>query len=134
MTLESVADIIPVAIELYGDTYYINIGANISSEKYDPDMKRELTDDFRNAMATLKWEIFEKYRHIRRDELSDNASEQCLDNIQKMCIATKFPMEDVVRTIYVTKEDKEQREVQAAMEHLIPSRASAFLFSKRNHD
>ena len=134
MAIESGADIIPLAVERYGDTWFINIGENISSEKYDPDMKRELTDDLRDAMATLKWEIFEKYGHIRREELPDNASEQWLANIQKMCIATKFPMEDVVRTIYVTKEDKEQQEVQAAMEHLIPSRANAFLFSKRNHN
>ena len=134
MALESGADIIPVAIELYGDTYYINIGENISREKYDPNMKRELTDDLRDAMATLKWEIFEKYGHIRRDELPDNASEQWLENYQKVCDAVNFPMEVLVRSIYVTKEDKEQREVQTVMEHLIPSRANAFLFSKRNRN
>lgn len=83
MAIESGADIIPLAVERYGDTWFINIGENISSEKYDPDMKRELTDDLRDAMATLKWEIFEKYGHIRREELPDNASEQWLANIQK---------------------------------------------------
>ena len=134
MSIESGADIIPVAVERYGNIWYINIGENISSENKTLDMKREFTAELRDAMATLKWEIFEQYGHITRAEMSENASEQWSANIQRMCDDTKFPMEDVVRTIYVTNADKDLREVQESIKHLIPSRTNAFLFSKRNHN
>ncbi len=134
MAIESGADIIPLAVERYGDTWFINIGENISSEKYDPDMKRELTDDLRDAMATLKWEIMEKYGQARRDELPENMSEKWIEDYQKICDNVHFPMEILVRSIYVDKKDAEMNEVRDVQKHLIPCRANAFLFSKRNHD
>ncbi len=134
MAIESGADIIPVAIELYGDTYYISIGENISSDGFTQEMKRELTADLRDAMATLKWEIVEKYGQARRDELPENMSEKWIEDYQKICDKVHFPMEILVRSIYVDKKDAEMNEVRDVQKHLIPCRANAFLFSKRNHD
>lgn len=76
MAIESGADIIPVAIEQYGNTFYVNMGENISTEHMTMDKKREHTADLRDIMSTLKWEIWEEYGHTNRAELPANASEQ----------------------------------------------------------
>lgn len=131
MSIESGADIIPVAIEQYGKTFYVNFGENISSEHMTLENKREHTAELRDAMSTLKWEIWEKYGRISRADLPDNASEQWMQYIQGMCDAVDFPMEDVVRTIYKDKNDVIMQEVQDIQKHLIPCRENAFLFNKR---
>lgn len=55
------AEIIPVATEQYGKHYYVNIGENIRTEGFDLSQKQKLTDELRDALCTLKWEIWEKY-------------------------------------------------------------------------
>ena len=133
MAIESGAEIIPVGIELYGDTYYINIGENISSEGYTQETKYELTAVIRDAMATLKWEIWEQYGKMKRADLPENASELWQNKYEQLCIKMLFPMEKLRKSMYIDKKDVEMWEVQSIRDNLIPSRAKAFLFSKRNH-
>lgn len=53
MAIRTGAQIIPVAIERYGKDYTINIGRNICADGFDPDQKYLLTDQLRDAIATL---------------------------------------------------------------------------------
>ena len=63
------ADIIPVAIEQYGNHFQINIGQNIKAEDLQriSDSKYELLCFLRDELAKLKWEIFEKNPANRSD-------------------------------------------------------------------
>ena len=48
MAIRSGADIVPIAIEQYEKSFYINIGKNISlDETSDLNKKRKLSDDLR---------------------------------------------------------------------------------------
>ena len=126
IAIESGADIIPIAVEQYGNTYYVNIGRNISGEGYTLENKKELTAVLRDALATLKWEIIEKYGQMKRSDVPENAFELWMENFRKICDEIKWPMEILLRCIYVDKKDAEMREVQSIRNNLIPSRANAF--------
>ena len=54
------AEIVPLAIERYGQNYTINIGRNISVANLTIEKKHQLTESLRDAIATLKWEIWER--------------------------------------------------------------------------
>lgn len=112
MAIESGADIIPVGIELYGNTFYINIGRNISSRNMKTDSKQQNTEKLRSAMASLKWAIWEHQRQSSRAALPNNISELWQKHIQKMCDEVDFPIEEVYRTMYAYKPDLELSQVK----------------------
>ena len=58
MAIRTGAEIIPLAIERYGQNYTINIGQNIPASNLTLEQKQELTEKLRDATATLKWEIW----------------------------------------------------------------------------
>ena len=134
MAIESCADIIPVGIELYGNTFYINIGRNISSKNMVTASRQEYTEKLRSAMAALKWEIWEQQGQSSRAALPDNISELWQKHILKMCDEVDFPIEEVYRTLFAYKPDLERKQVQKILASLIPCRENAFLFNKRYHD
>ena len=134
MAIESGADIIPVGVEIYGNTFYINIGRNISSRNMVSDYKQEYTEELRSAMATLKWKIWEQHGLSPRAALPYNISELWQDHIRKMCDEVNFPIEEVYRTMYAYKPDLELKQIKKEVASLIPCRENAFLFNKRNHD
>lgn len=134
MAIESGADIIPVGIEIYGNTFYINIGQNIRSRNMVTDSKQKFTEELRDALATLKWEIWEQQGQSSRTALPNNISELWHEHILKMCDEVNFPIEEVYRTIYANKPDLELKKVKKELASLVPCRENAFLFNKRNHD
>lgn len=73
LALKTGAEIVPIALEHYGNDYYLNIGENISYDKEQIDAK-ELTKDLRDILATLKWSILENFTE-QRGNLPDNYSE-----------------------------------------------------------
>ena len=77
------ADVIPVAIEQYDKDYYVNIGENIDCSKMKMEDKRIETDKLRDAMCTLKWEIWEQKGISKRKDLPDNYEETFINNIMK---------------------------------------------------
>ena len=133
MAIESGADIIPVGIEIYGNTFYINIGRNISSINMATDSKQEYTEALRNAMAALKWEIWEQHGQSSRASLPDNISELWQKHIRKMCDEVNFPIEEVYRTMYAYKPDLELKQIRKDLASLVPCSENAFLYNKRNH-
>jgi hypothetical protein len=111
MAIESGADLIPVGIELYGNTFYINIGRNISSRNMQPDSKQKYTEKLRGTMAALKWEIWEHHGKSSRVSLPDNLSEQWKKHILKMCDEVDFPIEEIYRTMYTFKPDLKLKQI-----------------------
>ena len=76
MSLETGCDIIPVAVEQYGNEFYVNIGENFkldNTQVSDKDNLKEYVNqkrqELREKFATLKWEIFESVPLEKRKNL-----------------------------------------------------------------
>lgn len=77
IAMETGCDIVPVAVEQYGDDFYVNIGENFKvsnnsefatmedEKRYIEEKKIELRDVF----ATLKWDILEVGPKLSRDSI-----------------------------------------------------------------
>lgn len=59
MALETGAEIVPMALERYNNRFYVNIGENIIVTDRGDTSVLYYNEKLRNAMATLKWEIWE---------------------------------------------------------------------------
>lgn len=59
IAIKTGCDIVPIAMEEYENTYVINIDKNINFRGRSIDDKNDLTDELRNALCTLRWEIWE---------------------------------------------------------------------------
>lgn len=75
MAIRTGAEIVPIAIEQYGKHYYANIGKNLSSAGYALNEKQELTEHLRDALCTLKWDIWTRHPIISRASLPLDAAE-----------------------------------------------------------
>ncbi len=105
MAIASGADIVPVAIERYENDFYVNIGRNIEcGGKVDED-KAGLTQCLRDAMATLKWEIWEHYGEFKRCDISADYGEMFLDGIMN-ARKTSYTLKDVYDTMFVPKDER----------------------------
>jgi len=67
---EANANIVPVAIQLVGDTYGCIIGERFTHENFPS--KAEQIDALRNEMATLAWELIEMSPPLKREDISDD--------------------------------------------------------------
>lgn len=99
MALKTGADIIPIAIEQYDKTFYVNIGENINFGSQDSRNINELNKDLRDALATLKWEIWEKQGIQKRDDLILQYKDNFQQNIIERC-EYGFTIDDVLTTMY----------------------------------
>lgn len=129
MALRTGARIVPIAIEQYGRQYYANAGRPIDPAAYAAKGKRELTADLRDALATLKWEIWERCAMADRGALPPDAAAQYLESI--MCQTENgYTVQEIQRTRYHTK-DTAPSDAFAHLARIAPTPASAFLFGKR---
>lgn len=130
MAIRTNADIVPVAISQFEKEYRVNIGANISCNRFSLDRKRELTYYLRDAMATLKWEIYETQSLTKRNSIPDNYAVEYrqifLDQAQGV-----YTWEDFINTAYHPKNIATSAEAFAHLDQLIPCRENAFLFQKK---
>lgn len=127
MAIRSGADIVPMAVERYGERYMVAIGANISSNGMQLQDKYEMTDKLRNALAELKWEIWEKEGIHKRRDVPEGYSALFLEDIMH-CEAATYTIEDVLLTRYRDKNRMEQEEVMRHLEKVTPSKENAFLW------
>lgn len=99
MAYETGADIIPVAIEQYGNQFFVNIGKNIRwHSKYSKEIF-EMNALLRNRLATLKYEIFENRGIYARKSITDEFKENFIQNILDRC-PYHFTKEDAYETMY----------------------------------
>lgn len=71
MAIRGEADVVPIAIEQYGNTYYVNIGKSIDCAKVSLDKKREKSDELRDILCTLRWEVWEKDGITKRADIPE---------------------------------------------------------------
>ena len=97
MAIRSGADIVPIAIEQYGKSFYVNIGKNISLDKStNLNEKRKLSDDLRDILCTLKWEIWEQFPIIPRSSLPENMRQIFVETIMSET-ANDYTIEEIER-------------------------------------
>ncbi len=127
MAIRSGAEIVPVAIEQYGKHYTVNIGENIRCSQMELAQKCNLTAALRDAMATLRWEIWSSHPQTKRAEIPPDYRQQELQRIQDQMNGV-FTLDDIEKTRFHTKEEREQNETVACLEKLILCKENAFLF------
>ncbi|MBS6196026.1 MAG: 1-acyl-sn-glycerol-3-phosphate acyltransferase [Clostridiales bacterium] len=110
MSIETDTPIVPVGIEQYDRRFVINFGEALSPVEYP--VQEEFKVVLRDAMATLKWEIWEREGIQSRSNLSENYRELFLQEFEKR-IQPWDTLETVERSRFHSKSELEQREVSA---------------------
>ena len=88
----------------------------------------------RDKLATLRWELMDKYAHACRADLphGEEAARHWQAHIDSLMAEVKYYDYDVeLHTKYVDKHITEPEEVFKPLECLTPCRENAFLFNKR---
>lgn len=129
MAIRAGAIIIPMAIEQYGQDYVVNIGENIDLTNANLDDKRLYTDQLRDIMATLRWDIWENQQITNRSEISDNYIEEYVKSIMSESEFV-YTTDDAYRTYYKPKDITTKEEAFSFMKTLKPSKNNAFLLKK----
>ena len=97
MAIRSGADIVPIAIEQYGKSFYVNIGKNISLDKStNLNENSKLSDELRDILCTLKWEIWEQFPIIPRSSLPENMRQIFVETIMSET-ANDYTIEEIER-------------------------------------
>lgn len=131
MAILTGAEIVPLAFEKYGNDFYVNIGKNISPQKFELEQKWELVDILRDTLATLKWELWERQSQEMRANIPLGYRQQYLRGFTDQITDESYSLEAIEITRFHTKEEIVQKEVETHMERLIPRKENAFLFRKR---
>ena len=126
---KSNAIIIPIAIEQYNKRFIINIGKNFDAKLFGlEDVERvRATEELRNTLATLKWEIWESEPILKRDELQADMWD-CY--VGSRIAEWNFTVEHIESLIYKPKNIYVYSEVFSHLKNIIPSHKTAFLFKK----
>lgn len=124
------ADIVPIALHRDKNQYYVNIGANISNESCDYADRYQLTDELRDAMATLEWEIIEALPGVNRQDIKTTAYEDFIHEVFAMDASYTWTPDDVKASIFRPKNTVDAEEVYAFMQKITPNMQNAFLFAK----
>lgn len=106
MAIRSGAEIVPIALEQYENTYYVNIGSNIDWTNSGLEQKHERTAELRDILCTLKWEIWERKGITNRGELPSDYADIFLDEIMKQT-SNDYTVEEINRTRYRDETDVE---------------------------
>lgn len=126
--LKTGADIVPMALERYGDHYYANIGAEIHYADIKGKDPKTVTAELRDTLATLKWEIWEHHGLHRRADLPPDYAEK--EFYPMFAPVMGYGFQDADETRY---RDKHQTTPAEAFQHLQaiqPRCETAFLFRK----
>lgn len=128
MVRETGAEIVPIAMEQYGDTFYFNIGEGYHISKDSNKSANDWNEDLRSRLATLKWEIMERQASLQRKEIPRNYLNVFQSEIVNRCnFGYGFSLEDALREAFHDKHIHTAEEVFSHMSSLIPSKENAFL-------
>jgi len=126
IAIETNAEIIPIAIEEYNNTYYFAIGKNINYSGCSEEQKQALTNELRDVLSTLKYNIWEHFSQTKRNDINQNYSDDFAKYIVDKC-EYGYTVQDVIETRYHDKNVIESDEVFAFQKKLVPSHKNAFL-------
>lgn len=127
MAMETHTIIVPMAIEQYDERFVVNIGNEIFSDNFRDNV--ELTQELRNVLATLKWEIWEREGLFPRNSLADNYGELFTREFERR-IYPYDTLESVEKTRFHTGIPS-PKEAFAHLDKLVPCQENAFLLRKR---
>lgn len=129
MAIRTGTEIVPIAIEQYDKRYYVNIGKNIDISGIALSKKREVTNQLRDVLCTLKWEIWEKYGKASRKDIPNGYINEFMEKYEVQ-MDDAYTIEDIRNTRYhpkITSPD----EAFSFFRDLVPSKNNAFLFREK---
>lgn len=130
IAIQSIAQIVPVALECYGKDMYVAIGKNIEVAGAWED-KYELTSYLRDALVTLKWRIFESVGVWNRKDIPENYRQTFINSIINDNKDTSYTEQDVIDTMFRDRNVTTPEEVFSHLKNIKPTTKNAFLFDKR---
>lgn len=125
------ADIVPIAIGRNNNDYYFILGENISYEGCAYEDRFRLTNELRDCMATLKWEIIEHLPAIKRSELPETAYDDFIKSIITMNTEYSLTVKDIKAEQFHPKGITDPEDGLAFLHQLIPKRENAFLLTQK---
>lgn len=126
MALESGADIVPVALEKYDDTYYAIIGEELRHSDFAEKNAKTLTAELRDILSTLKWNIWEHFGVFPRNEQSREEFYKHLYSL--FDLVDGYTYQDVVETRFYDKNITSQKDAFSHLGEITPTKQTAFLF------
>lgn len=131
---ETGAEIIPIAVEQYDDTFYFNIGENYKISRDSNLSIDEINGQLRDKLATLKWEIIERQPSLKRDELPDGYLDKFQSDIVMKCnYGYGFSLEDAIAESFHDKNVVTEEDVFAFLENVDINSNNAFL-ARQKHE
>lgn len=128
MAKETGVDIVPIAVEQYGKSFYFNVGKNYKIDRNTLKSDIELNSELRDKLATLKWEIMETQPKLSRKELSDNYLKEFQTEIVERCnYGYGFSLEDAISERFHDKNVTDSEEVFAHLNNIEFNMGNAFL-------
>ena len=124
------APVVPISTMMYEDSFYVSRGTPLHLDGFNQDDGLAL---LRDTLATLKWEIMEKYGASTREELLHGQEPDVFwnDHIENYIAKQKiYEREEESHAHYMDKADIEQLQAFEHLMRLIPNRNNAFLFGK----
>ncbi len=132
MAQETGAEIIPIAVEQYGKTFYFNIGQNYTISKNSEKSVQELTNDLRDKLVTLKWDIMQSQPKLKRQEIPNDYLHQFQKDIVGRCnYGYGFSLEDALRESFHDKTIATEEEVFSFLNNLEVNKDTAFLMKDK---
>ena len=128
MAMETHVKIVPVGIERYDRRFVIKFGQALLPENYAS--HASLTQALRDAMATLKWDIWEREGVSSRCALPKDYGKKFSEAFARQIAPWNTP-ESIEATRFHDMAELTQREAFAHLDRLIPNRENAFLWRKQ---
>ena len=132
MAKETGAELIPIGLEQYGNTFYYNIGENYTISKDSNKSVEEEKDDLRDKLCTLKWEIMESVPGLKRDTIKDNHLEEFQKEIIARCNPEYgFTLEEAISESFHDKNITEEKDAFSFLPNLESKKETAFLMKDK---
>lgn len=125
------APVIPISTMMYGDKFYVSRGKALCLSRLN---QQDAIQELRDSLATLKWEIMEKYGSSTRESLlhGQDSADYWHDHIEDYIAKQKvYEREEESHAHFMDKDDIEQILAFEHLSTLVPSVENAFLFNKR---
>ena len=126
-------EIVPIAVEQYGNKFYFNIGKNYGIDKNTTKSEEELNSELRDKLATLKWQLIELQPMLKRNDISENYLYEFQKEIVERCnYGYGFSLEDAISERYHDKKVISEEEVFSFIDNLNINKNNAFLLREKS--
>lgn len=124
------APVIPISTMMYGDKFYLSRGKALYLSRLD---QQDAIQELRDSLATLKWEIMEKYGSSTREDLLQgrDPADYWHEHVEAYIAKQKvYERVDESHAHFMDKDDIKQMQAFEHLSNLIPRTKNAFLFNK----